>query len=159
MFQLVTLLILSATTTFAVTHKKIENELKGSWKLVGLECDGKAQPLDKTYTLSFNGDKGAYISKAKNCTQSEPETYKYLEDGKISIKSGVRTCTPNPCEADLPATECGKETNPKAAIFEVSFLDKDTLLLTTSDPNSVDCIGPGQKKPATFTLARTKKNR
>lgn len=149
------------SAAFGVTAK-VETALQGNWKLVGLTCNGKSQTIDKTYTLSFEGAEGKYVSKTSACTQVEPETYQYLKTNQVAIKSGVRTCAPNPCEADLPATECGKEANPKTAIFDVTVAGTDKLTLSTNDPNSVDCMGPGQSKPAVFKfekLAGAKKTR
>ncbi|MBI1861569.1 MAG: hypothetical protein HYR96_11695 [Deltaproteobacteria bacterium] len=123
---------------------------------MSVSCDGKDQPLEHHYTLSFNGAIGAYISKASNCTQLEPEKYRYLPDSKIAMKQGVRSCTPNPCAADLPATECGKETNPAEPLFDVGWGENKLLVISTNDVNAIDCTGPGQKKPAVFKLLRIK---
>ncbi len=143
-------------TLFSVAQASLENNLKGIWILKSLECNGINQPLEKMdYSLSFNGTKGEYISKTKECQQNEPEIYTYPSAKTVGIKSGVRTCSPNPCAADLAATECGKETNPAIPIFNVTFKDHSKIMiLSTSDPKSVDCIGPNQKKPAVFKFSR-----
>ncbi len=135
---------------FAAKHP-LADQVKGNWRLVQMTCNGVKQLLDKDYTLSFNAESGAYISKTPQCTQTEPESYRYLSNTSISIKSGVRVCAPNPCAADLPASECGKETNPHAAVF-TARVESNRLMLTTSDPKAIDCTGAGQSKPAGFTF-------
>lgn len=132
----------------------LEKEIKGDWTLKSLACNGVNQTIDKAYTLSFNGPKGEYISKTADCTQIESEDYRYLDAQTVSIKSGTRACAPNPCAADLPATECGKETNPNAASFQVKFNGRKEMILSTSDPKAFDCTGPGQSKPAVFKFER-----
>lgn len=153
--RILTALLLASTPLLGVaSSKNLEKSLQGNWKLQSLSCNGVPQPIDKDYALSFSGASGAYVSTVKGCTQTEPETYRYLPENKLSIKSGVRACAPNPCAADLPATECGKETNPVAALFDVTVKGNDQFILSTSDPKSVDCIGPGQKKPAVFVFVK-----
>lgn len=138
----------------AKSPHELEKALHGKWKLAALTCNGVSQTLENDYELSFSGNSGNYLSLAKGCQQIEPEIYRYLSGNKVSIKSGVRSCTPNPCAADLPGQECGKETNPSVVVFDVDLREKDAFVLSTSDPKSVDCIGPGQKKPAVFTFTR-----
>lgn len=132
----------------------LSDKLKGGWKLTSVTCKGVPQKLENDYTLTFEGATGSYISKNKTCTQVEPETYKYLSEKTLSLKAGIRKCDPTPCAADLAATECGKETNPHEALFDVGFGKEGTMTLTTNDPKSVDCVGPGQSKPAVFTFSR-----
>lgn len=134
----------------------LASSMRGNWKLVSLTCNGQAQTLDKNYTLSFDGSKGLYRSRTASCTQFEPEEYQYVSDKTISIKSGVRRCFPNPCAADLPASECGKETNTHSVLFDVD-LKGPKMVLSTNDPKAIDCTGPGQQKPAAFTLSRMKR--
>lgn len=111
--------------------------------------------MENDYVIQFNGKEGAYVSKTKGCTQIEPELYTYPSETTVAIKAGVRKCDPNPCAADLPATECGKETNPFSVPFDVKIEDKgNRLTLSTSDSKSVDCISPGQEKPAVFTFQK-----
>lgn len=141
---------------FAVANTpSLESGIRGNWKLISMSCNGQPQTLDKSYELLFDGKKGAYVSKTPSCTQVEPEDYRYLSDRKITIKSGVRKCVPSPCAADLPASECGKETNVNAAQFDVK-LEKETLVLSTNDPKAIDCTGQGQSKPALFVFSRQK---
>lgn len=148
---------LAANSALAVDPKggaKLEKKLAGKWTLTALTCAGKTQTLPMSYQMTFNGTKGEYISKTDKCTQRELETYSYLTDHTIAIKQGNRLCDPNPCDADLPATECGKETNPKLPTFKVKFKKTGAMELSTSDPNSIDCTGPGQSKPAVFEFKR-----
>ncbi len=149
----VALILSFCGSTFAA--KTLQDQLKGGWALTGLTCKGSPQKLENNYVLRFEGKTGEYISKTKGCTQKEPEIFQYLSDKTISIKSGVRSCNPTPCTADLPATECGKETNASVAEFNVEIKkDGNQMILSTEDPKSVDCIGPGQSKPAVFTFVR-----
>lgn len=139
----------------AVRNEMLKSNLQGEWQLNAMTCSGVSQKLEMDYRLSFEGAKGAYVSKTKDCTQVEPELYQYLPHSKLSIKQGIRSCQPNPCGADLSAADCGKETNPVAALYDVRFKEYNkTMVLSTSDPKSVDCIGPGQKKPAVFIFTR-----
>ena len=152
------IILLALFLSSSVFAKDLKDDLEGVWKLKALTCDGVSQDLGKLdYSLSFHGEKGEYISKTKECTQVEPELYTYPGKRTVIIKQGVRTCTPNPCAADLPATECGKETNKDFPTFGVEFKKKKkTMILSTSDPKSVDCVGTGQKKPAVFTFVKSK---
>lgn len=160
---LMSLLLLTLTCeTFAVTaeskdaSKKLTEKLNGTWILKGVTCNRVQQSLDSIdYTLSFHGDNGAYVSKLNGCEQVEPELYTYVAPDEVAIKSGIRSCKPNPCKADLEASQCGKETNPAKPVFKVEFKDHGkSMILSTSDPKSVDCIGSGQKKPAVFTFIK-----
>ena len=145
---------------FAVSDSKSANPLpqkmSGKWKLTSLTCKGVPQTLDPiSYVLSFDGAKGTYLVKTKaGCTQVEPETYQYPSDKLVTIQSGPRACTPNPCEADVAAKDCGKGGTVAAVKFDVSFPAAKTLVISTTDPNSIDCIGQGQSKPAVFTFAK-----
>jgi hypothetical protein len=139
-----------------VMAKGLEQSLQGTWILKKFTCKGQSVDISGLdYSLSFNGKKGDYISKTKTCTQVEPEIYEYLDESTITIKQGIRQCRPQPCAADLPATECGKETNPQLPRFHVAF-EKQTLVLSTDDPKSIDCTAAGQSKPAVFYLERQK---
>jgi hypothetical protein len=143
---------------FAISKvNSLPKDLKGVWVLKAMTCNGAAQSLTMNYTLSFEGKNGAYVSKTTGCIQVEPELYTYPKPNVVTIKQGVRSCSPNPCQADLPADRCGKETNPKLPSFKVEFKDrKNTMILSTSDPNSIDCTDAGQSKPAVFTFVRQK---
>jgi hypothetical protein len=145
-------LIFAALSSWAGT---LETRLKGVWNLKELSCAGKKQELPMKYTLSFDGLKGEYVSTTKTCVQKEAEAYTYVSENKVAIKQGLRTCEPNPCDADLPKSECGKETNPKLPVFDIAFKNNfRTLILSTSDPNSIDCAAAGQSKPAVFVFTR-----
>ncbi len=133
----------------------LESKLKGTWVLKDVTCNGLKQTLSMDYTMSFDGSKGAYVSKAKGCTQVEREKYTYRNPDTVAIKQGIRECAPSACQADLPADKCGKETNPQTPSFKVAFMDdRNTMILSTDDPKSIDCSEPGQGKPAVFTFKR-----
>lgn len=157
LFMMKTLVVGFFFSFFLIAAKtpsgQLQRSVQGTWRLVQMSCNGVSQTLDKTFTLSFDGEAGAYVSKTNQCTQTEPEIYRYLSNNTLSIKSGVRACAPNPCAADLPESECGKETNPHAALFTTRVLG-NRLTLTTSDPKAIDCTGPGQAKPALFEFER-----
>jgi hypothetical protein len=148
------LITLIASSSFA-SNKNLEKKLTGTWVLKSQTCNSIPQALGSmNYTLSFNGTKGEYVSTNKECKQIEPEIYSYPTSTQVSIKQGVRSCLPSPCAADLEATQCGKETNPATPLFDVKFKDPKTMVLSTSDPKSIDCIGQGQQKPAVFEFSR-----
>jgi hypothetical protein len=140
----------------ASAKKDLEHRLQGVWKLTKASCAGEVQDISKmAYTLSFSGRRGEYVSKAKACTQVEPEDYAYVGEDIVVIKQGVRRCSPKACAADLPETECGRETNPKLPQYKVGLsADGKGLTLTTDDPVSIDCTGPKQKKPAVFVFEK-----
>lgn len=149
------LLITSSGVQALQNSKALEKKLKGTWILKSVTCNGTKQDLGNLfYSLSFEGKKGSYISKKDKCKQVEPEIYEYVSENEVTIKQGVRTCEPTPCEADLPATQCGVETNPQIPKFEVKFENQKTIILSTSDPKSIDCVGAGQSKPAVFTFVK-----
>ena len=147
-----------ATAKDEKSGASLATKIKGVWHVETVTCNGvnvDFPGLD--YTLSFQDEAGAYVSKKGACTQTEPETYQYLNDHQIVLKQGIRQCSPNPCEADLPATECGKETNSKSVKFDANLSKRDKILtLTTNDPAAIDCTGPGQKKPAVFVMKKLK---
>lgn len=150
-------LLTGSFASAASTGAELQKNLRGRWKLAGVTCNGTAQELPLEYVMTFQGKTGEYISKAKSpaCTQRELETYTYLSSTQVAIQQGKRVCLPNPCAADLPASECGKETNPKLPVFDVTFSDHDKkMLLSTNDPNSIDCTAAGQSKPAVFSFER-----
>jgi hypothetical protein len=154
-FAVLSTLAVATAAAHATTVQPLKNMVKGEWKLKTLTCNGKAQPITLDYTLTFDGEKGAYISKDGPCTQIEPEKYAYIDQTRLTIKSGVRKCTPNPCKADLPAEKCGKETNPVAAEYMTEVKDNGrTLVLFTDDPKAIDCTDAGQSKPALFVFMR-----
>lgn len=150
------LCLLFGLSALATTPKNtLEKRLDGIWALTGVTCNGSKQDIAMDYTLSFKGKTGAYVSKNKACTQVEPELYTYPTADSVTIKQGVRECSPTPCQADLPAAQCGKETNPQTPTFKVEFKNnRKTMILSTSDPKSIDCTDPGQGKPAVFTFVR-----
>ena len=155
--KLICLLVLGFGLSAAAAPAKntLEKDIKGTWVLKEVTCKGAKQALAMDYTLSFEGGKGAYVSKAKACTQVEPELYTYPDASTVTIKQGIRGCTPNPCQADMPDDRCGKETNPQTPAFKTELKDGGkTLILSTSDPKSIDCTDPGQSKPAVFTFVR-----
>jgi hypothetical protein len=138
---------------FGATLKK---RLLGRWTLTQLTCAGKDQKLSMKYELTFDRkNNGEYISTTPTCVQHERESYIFKSPTQVAIKQGLRICDPNPCDADLPKSECGKETNPNVPVFDVALKDGDRIMtLSTSDPNSIDCTAEGQSKPAVFTFTR-----
>ena len=118
----------------------LSEQIAGDWELKSRSCNKTKQKLANSYVLSFEGKTGSVVSKNKDCLQVELETLEYPSSNTVSVKSGMRECTPNPCAADFAAKECGKEGATTVTYTVKLANDGKTMTLTTNDTK--ECAAP-----------------